>query len=536
VVCCARKIFVSMIVAALSLCLLPGCGKPKQSAKVRNTYRMSLNANPDSLDPAYVYAVVQDGVVRQIFNGLVDLDERLIPVPDLAESWEISDDQRTYTFHLRKGVKFHNGREMTSADVRYSFERLLLPKIASMRAFLVADIEGAQAVLEGKATTLEGLATPDSFTVIITLTKPVRPFLAYLAMSNAAIIPKEAVDESFGQNPVGTGPFKFVEWVTDSQIELVRFDEYYDGPAKLDGINFSIIVEPAAAYKVYQAGKLDHCRVPPSYDMDKVKSCPEAAELVAQATLDTYYLGITMTKVPFGKEIHLRRALGYVIDRGYICRKVYGDSRMPARGIVPPGLPSYNPNLKPLEQNLELAKAELAKAGYSLAKPTPPVDIYHKSSSESSATAQVIQQQCAKIGMTIKLRSMDLGALGAATGAGQAPIFLLGWVADYPDAENFLGLFHSSKKGANGNRAHYSNPKIDALLDKSLSEADAAKRIALNRKIEKLVLADAPWVPLFHGQTRLFVKPYVKNFTLTAMDADSAVSRVDFHKVELVRE
>jgi peptide/nickel transport system substrate-binding protein/oligopeptide transport system substrate-binding protein len=525
---------------------LVGCERPAEPeaeraaepAPAREVYRLPLNSNPNTLDPARITAVVEDSVARRIFNGLVDLDANLLPEPDLAELWTVSEDGRTYTFFLRRGVTFHNGREMTSADVRYSFERLLRPETASQRAWVVADIVGAAALQAGQRETLEGLQTPDDHTVTITLEKPFPPFLSYLAMINAAVVPREEVEREegatpFGRAPVGTGPFAFGEWEDNSYISLPRYDDYFQGSAKLKGVRFRVIKEYDVAFQEYRAGNLEHCRVPPAYTPNDIRNLPEKDEMVAAPSLSTFYLGLTMDKTPLGDNVHLRRALNYAVDRRYLCEEVLGGSYVPAGGILPPGLPSYDPGLDGYAYDLEKAKAEMAAAGYGPDNPPPTIALYHNSSGDSPKVVQVLQQDFAAIGVTVELKPMDFGALLASTKTGEPPMFHLGWVADYPDADNFLMLFHSKNIGPPGNRARYSNPQVDESLEKVRRLADPEARMALNRAIEKRILEDAPWVVINHLQTRLFVKPYVKGFVLTGMDSGAEVSRLDFHAVEL---
>jgi len=498
-----------------------------------NVYRLSLTDNPRTLDPAHFTGVDSEGVARRIFNGLVKFDSHLNAVPDLAQNWETSNDGRVYTFHLRTGVRFHNGRELTANDVRFSYERLLRKKTASHRAWVVAAIAGATAMRSGKADTLAGLTTPDTYTVVLALKEPFAPFLSHLAMAHAAIVPREEIEKPgprFGRRPVGTGPFRFKRWDDNNVIELTRNDDYFLGPARLSGIRFRIIKEPIVAYQEYYAGNLEHCAVPEGY-YEKTVSGPRKDELRVTPTLSTYYLGIMMPRSPLGENPHLRRALNYAIDRQYLCRKILGGSHTPARGLIPPGLPSYNQHLSGYTFDPQRARQELRKAGYGARNPSPVFTLYFRSKPPTPRIAQAIQTDLKRAGIRVELHARDLGALKDAVSKGRPDLFYLSWIADFPDADNFLQLFNSARQGPAGNRVRYANPDVDALLAKVRKTADPQARILLYRKIEQQIVNDAPWVFISHKQTQLLLKPYVRNFRLTAMDVGTSVNLVDFHKV-----
>ena len=254
-------------------CSWPAAADAKQSPARPPTaiYRLPLTDNPVTLDPALFTDVNSEGVARRIFNKLVKLDAKLQPVPDLAESWKVSEDGLTYTFALRKGVRFHNGREMVADDVRFSFERLLRAETASQRAWVVEPIAGARELRDGKAQSLAGLETPDACTVVLRLKEAFSPalMLQLLAMGNAAIVPREEVQPrggvKFGRRPVGTGPFRFVSWRDHDAVVLARNDQYFGGPAKLAGLRFRVIKESLVAWQEYFAGGLEHCAVPEGF-------------------------------------------------------------------------------------------------------------------------------------------------------------------------------------------------------------------------------------------------------------------------------
>lgn len=529
-----------LVLCAVLLCLpcfsLTACRRDMPSGPVPPAdgyYRVPLTDNPVTLDPAKFTGVDSEGVAARIFSTLVRLDEDLKPVPDLAERWTVSEDRLTYTFHLRKGVRFHNGREMNADDVRYSLERPLRKETVSRRAWVVEPIKGAKALREGKADTLEGVRVKDGHTVELVLEAPYPPILSQLAMTNAAVVPREEAEKTdvpFGRRPVGTGPFRFVFWKDNDVIEVKRNDDYFEGPAKLSGIRFRIIKEPIVAWHEYQAGNLEHCAVPEGM-LDQVRNGPSAAELRSVATLSTYYLGIMMTHDPAGKNVHLRRALNYAVDRRFLCEKVLGGTHTPARGVLPPGLPGHDPSAAGYAGDLKRAKAELAQAGYGRGKPPPEMNLLCTNSPRSRQVAEALQGDLQRIGLSVRIRTLDSAAFKDSINKAEPDLFYYSWIADFPDADNFLQIFHSARHGPPGNRARYTNREVDGLLETSRRETDPAKRAFMLRRVEAAIVEDAPWVFLSHGQTHLVVKPYVNGFRLGPMDVGTSVNHVDLHKV-----
>ena len=316
--------------------------------------------------------------------------------------------------------------------------------------------------------------------MVLHLSKPFGPLLDFLAMANAAIVPREEIPDrggvKFGRRPVGTGPFRFVSWRDNDKIVLARNDAYFGGPAKLAGLRFRVIRDPLVAYQEYLAGGLEHCAVPEGF-LPELRSGPLKAQLRSVVTLSTYYLGITMTREPCGSSVHLRRALNYAVDRKFLCDQVLGGSHALAKGVLPPGIPGYDPALAGYEYDPARARAEMREAGYGPGKAPPELTLYFDSRPPGGDAAQELQEDFRRIGVRVELRPMDLGALLAATNNAEPDLFRVRVDrADFPDADNFLYLFHSGMNGSAGNRARYSNPRVDDLLDRSRRETDPEKR------------------------------------------------------------
>jgi ABC-type transport system substrate-binding protein len=357
-------------------------------------------------------------------------------------------------------------------------------------------------------------------------------------MGNAAIVPREEVPTRggipFGRRPVGTGPFRFVSWRDHDAVVLARNDQYFDGPAKLAGLRFRIIKESLVAWQEYLAGGLEHCAVPEGF-LKEAQAGPHQGELRSTPTLSTQYLGIAMSHQPWGSNVHLRRALNYAVDRKFLCERILGGESAPAKGVMPPETPLCDPALPGYSYDPDRAKAELLEAGYGPGREPmerlPELTLYFNSRPPGSMVAQAVQEDFRRIGIRVQLRALDLAALLEATNRDEPDLFRLIWAADFPDAENFLRIFHSSLAGSAGNRARYSNARVDDLLDRSRRELQPEKRAALLREAEKIVVEDAPWVFLSHGRTNLLVKPYVRGLALTPMDVGTSVNQADFHGV-----
>ncbi len=493
--------------------------------------RLTIPVDPETLDPAPIQSGYAAGVARQVFSTLTRFDAELKMKGDAAESWEVSADGRVCTFHLKPGVRFHNGREMTAEDVAYTLARL-----ARMRTWLARPIEGVDDVAEGKTERLKGVSTPDSRTVVIRLDKPFAPFLCQLASVNAGIVPREEVErrgKEFAWRPVGSGPFRVAEWRRRSAIRLEAFEAYHGGKPRLPALSFRVTREGAVAFEAYKADELDVCAAPREY-LEIVRKGPLAKELRVTTNLVTAYLGITMDRSPLGQNVHLRRAMNYAINRPFLFERMLGGADLPAKGVLPPGTPGYDPELAGYEYDPAKAAAEMRAAGYGPGRPEPTVKLVFAPMRNGRQIAEQVQSDLGKIGIKVQLRQMDFAALRESTERGEPDLFRIAWVADYPDPDNFLYvLFHSSQKPVEGNRSRLKDPQVDKLLDAARAERDEQKRLDLYRQAERAIVDLAPWVFLSHNRTHFLVKPRVKGLELGPMDDDSALQGADLAKVWL---
>jgi peptide/nickel transport system substrate-binding protein/oligopeptide transport system substrate-binding protein len=455
-------------------------------------------------------------IAAKIFNGLIRLDEKLNIVPDIAGSWTVSPDGRTYTFHLRKGVRFSAGREVTSRDFRYSFERVLTPRTKAPLTWVLDKIEGADEFIAGKAARVRGIGTPDDRTLVLTLKKPFGPFLSLLTMTTAYVVPQEEVERlghDFGTHPSGTGPFVLLEWKHGQGLTLAAKEDYFEGKPKLIGIRYRVIPEDLTAVLEFETGGLDALLIPSS-EYRRFTSDPKWSDRVYGRTgLDTYYLGLNCTRRPF-TDRRVRQAVNLAIDCERILNTVFEKRGVLAKGPVPPGLWKYG--MGPgtgagYPYDPEKAKKLIAEAGVAGSR----ITIYISADPEVLDIMEVVQGYLSQAGITADIRQLDWSAFKQAVNIGEPDAFWLSWWADYPDPENFLfPLFHSASVGPAGNRTRCLDPELDRLIETAEGTVDEKKRYALYRTAEDRIIDNAPWVFMWHRSDFYVVQPWVEDFRI----------------------
>ena len=454
------------------------------------------------MDPALVEDAVSAEYVVHVFGGLVTLDEALRVVPDVAAGWEISPDGRTYTFSLREDARFHNGRPVTASDFQYSLERACDPQTGStVASTYLGDIVGAKEMIAGLADRIAGVEVVDDSTLRITIDAPKAYFLAKLTYSTGFVVDREDVQQpDWLERPNGTGPFK-LEDRSNQRIVLVRNEHYHrDGP-KLQRVVYSL--SGGSPVTMYENGELDIVAIGPA-DVERVldPANPLNAELTMVPQLNTQYLGFDVTQPPFD-DVRVRQAFTLAVDRQKITAVVWKGMRLPARGIVPPGMPGYERAQPLLEYDPQRARPLIAESQYGDVSDFPLVTLSVGGSGvEMDRVTQAIVAMCEEnLGIEIEVeRSADVLA-------DRPQFFSLGWMADYPDPEDFLDiLFHSDSPL---NYTNYSNSGVDRLLEEARVEQDPQRRMLLYAEAEEMIVSDAPWVPLWHSVEYVLTKPYV---------------------------
>jgi ABC-type transport system substrate-binding protein len=489
---------------------------------------MALGArDPSTLDPALVGDVGSAFIVRQIFSGLTRLDNALAVQPDLAESWKISDDGLTYTFTLRENAQFADGRPITSADVVYSLERASDPKLAKFlpAATYLSDIVGVREKLAGKADHIAGLSAIDDRSVKISIDSPKSYFLSKLSHTTSFVVDRKAVEAdsngNWTENPNGSGPFVIEQWDHDQLLLLKRNVHFYRDLPKLDRVRFLIGAAASNAMVLYEQGDIDVTDVP-TYALARVQDTSNALskELLRVPQLSVYYLGLNVTMPPFD-DPKVRQAFALLIDRAKLAEVTLDGAAEAARGVLPPGMPGYDPQLPEVKADIAKAKALLAESRYGGADKLPPIAAY-------GSWAGTLSKVAKELGITVEVRGYeDYGDFLGALDQNQFQIYGSGWIADYPDPENFLDVLF--RGGSGENHTGYDSAQVNELLSQAAVEKDEAKRSELYHQAERQILADAPVVPLYHDIAYTLVKPYVRGLTVTPMGI------LDLSTVELTR-
>lgn len=500
-----------LIICMFSIGLLAGCGQPKKLV-TNDTFRSRLSADVTTLDPALVVDVAGGMLTAKIFNGLVKYGEGMKLIPDIANNWDISKDGKIYTFYLKEGVRFTNNREVEASDFKYSICRVLNPKTKSPRTWVFEKILGAKEYMQDKTEDCQGVVVKDKYTLQIILEEPFAPFLEFLAMPAGYVVPKEDVErwgEDFSKHVVGTGPFKLGEWKHDEKIVLIANTGYFDSKPKVKKLEYRIIPEELTAVAEFEAGNLDAISIPPA-EFDRITNDPKWQNyIVSQAGMNVYYLGLNCQKPPFDK-VEVRQALNYAIDKEIILKTVLKNRGISSHGPIPPGLQGYSDKLKPYEYNPEKAKELLIKAEFPAGFP---MKIYQKSSREVLEITEILQAQLKEVGIKVKIIQLEWSTLKEMINEGKTDAFYLAWIADYPDAENFLTpLFHSKNFGTGGNRAFYKNQEIDKLIEQAQQITNTEERIKLYQQIESKIHEDAPWVFLWHQKEFSIHQPWIKGY------------------------
>ncbi len=510
------------VVVLCMVASIGGCSGPPTGSPDPTTIRVRLSTDPPSLDPAHGTDTTSGFLQANIFEPLVKFDPTTMKlIPAVAESWQISDDGTVYTFHLRHGVKFHNGREVTAADFQYSFERLVNPKTRSERAWVVNMISGTDSFARGETNHIAGIETPDRYTLVLRIDKPNAVFIEQLAMSNAGVVPKEVAEKwgaDFSAHPVGCGPFKFVSWKHDVDLRLDAFADYYGGKPRIEHVRFRVLPDDTVAYLEYKTGGLDLMNPLPSGQLRAIRDeVPD--EFKWRTTLGTYFLSFNMEHEPFKNNKALRQAFNYAVNKKAICDELEEGRCTPAHGILPPDCPGYNKDLKGYPYNPEKAKRLLSEAGYPGGTGLPEITLWYNTSQGHQAICEYVQAELAKIGVRIKLKNIEWAAYLKAVENGEPDFFRLAWIADYPDPDTFLySKLHSSMIEEQGkdNESRYRNPKFDALLDRARAMTTLDERLPLYQEAERIAVEDAPWVFIYYYGEVILVKPWVKGFVHSA--------------------
>jgi peptide/nickel transport system substrate-binding protein/oligopeptide transport system substrate-binding protein len=441
-------------------------------------------------------------------------------MPALADYWEASRDGLTWTFTLRRGVKFHNGREVTADDFVYSFARPLASQRPGPLTDLLSRLKGADDFMHGKTPRVEGLKAVDRYTLRIVLEEPLASSILLLRLGDAAVVPRETIEglgERFGQAPVGTGPFKFARWEPDQEIVLEANAQYHEGRPFLDAVIYELGGKFEEEFAEFLKGNLEEAIVP-SDRTDEVATDPKyrAYQLLRKPTLSLLYIGFNTQVKPFDDK-RVRQAFNYAVNKEAIVETITKMGSITATGALPPGMAGHDPDLKGYHYNLDRAKRLLAEAGYPDGSGFPAVQLWSVSKAESAkAELAAYQTYLAALGVTVEVHfAPDWPVYRELLEQGKLPMFRLSWYADIPDPYNFLWpVLHSTSPT---NRLFYRNPQVDRLLNDASKELDDERRVAMYREVERIVMEDAPWIAQHYHVFERIYQPYVRGVEISLL-------------------
>jgi oligopeptide transport system substrate-binding protein len=528
---------VNSLTALLTLALLTfGCGKVDNPSDPR-VFRVAIPAPPVSLDPAFARDQTTAWVGQQLFEGLVRLDTSLQPAPALAKRWQVSPDGLHYSFTLERDAFFHEdacfgqqgarlaSRHVVAADVVYSLTRLADPRTASPGQWLMnGRVAGVDSFQRGLATSISGLAAPNDSTVEIRLVRPFAPMLSLLAMPYAGVVPHEAValyGRSFGQHPVGSGPFRLAV-ATPEELILRRHNNYSPAP-RIEAVQVRVLRSRLTALRELLRGRLDLIDgIDPTLKDDVLT--PEGAlqpryrgriELVSVPALTTEYLGFNLSDTAsVWRELRLRKAVAYAIDRPALVRYLRNGLGRAAVGLLPEGMPGFAPErLSGYGYDPTRAKALLAAAGYPNGKGLP---VLHLLTGPSyRAQGELLQSQLAEVGIRVAVDVAEGAAAREQIAQGSAECWRASWQADYPTAENFFALFYSPNHAPAGpNTTRYADPDFDRGYE-ALTLHDTPEAC---HQLEQRLLLASPAVFLYHYTIVRLVNPRVRGLRHSPME------------------
>ncbi len=511
----------------ISILFLVSCAKKENQFTDNDVFRYNESANIQTLDPAFARNMAIIWPCNQLFNGLVQLDDSLHVKPDIAKSWTISEDGLNYKFTLRNDVYFHkhsnfgkdSTRLVTAHDFEYSFDRVLSERLASPGTWVFQNVKDYQ-------------AKNDSVFEIY-LEKPFPAFLGLLSMKYASVVPKEITEDpkiDFRSNPIGTGPFQFKIWEENVKLVLRKNPLYYEKDENgqqlpyLESVAISFLPDKQSGFLQFIQGKLDLISgLDPSYkdeilqpDGKLQEKYEDRIKMLTGPYLNTEYLGFNMND-PLMKDQRIRQALNYGFDRNKLVaylRNGMGDGMV--NGIIPNGLEGFVPAKDHL-YNPAKAK-ELINEVKNTRK--TPLEITLSTNNTYLDIAEYLQREWEKLGIKVKIDVMPPSTLRQAIATNKLEFFRGSWIADYPDAENYLSLFSSNNFTPNGpNYTHFKNEKFDALYQKALQTVNDTERAEIYKQMDAIIAEEVPVIILFYDKVARFTQNNVHGLGTNPMNS-----------------
>lgn len=484
---------------------------------------------PPTMDPHLSGDATSAEYVVEVFSGLMAYDIDLNLVPDIAESYEISEDGLVYTFKIRDEATFQDGKPIQTGDFKWSFERACDPATGSRTAdTYLGDIVGCRAKLQGEADEVEGVRVIDDQTLELTIDEPKGFFLAKMTYPTAYVLDQENVEsggDDWFHEPNGSGPFILEEYAPEEGVIILAKNENFYGEPKptLERVIY-LINAPVDLMNGYESGLGPIGLEGITYDTIPVGTSnlsavtdpnnPLSDEFVSTPELSVFYIGFNINQPPFDDPL-VRQAFNLALDKQRMVRLVFQGLVEPANGIVPPTMPGYeNPDLSAFEFDPEQALALIAESSYEDVSELPEItlNVSGEGGGVDALTEAMVESFKQNLGVEISVEQAPWPEFLADLSSTPMPyqMYQLGWVADYPDPQNFLEiLFHTE---SSQNYGGYSNPEVDTLLDQARQTQDLEERLAIYQQVEQLLLEDAAWIPLYFSVDAALVKPYVQGY------------------------
>lgn len=500
------------------LLVVTGCGERDPVTDSKTVFYYNESSGISSLDPAFARGQADVWACNQLFNGLVQLDDQLQVRPCIAHSWEVSNDGRTYTFHLRGDVAFHDnevfeggrGRRVTAADFVYSFSRLLLPSTASPGTWVFN-------VVERDSLGQPAFFAPDDSTLVIRLSYPFPPFPGVLTSQYCSVVPQEAINKygkDFRKYPVGTGPFRFSFWEERTALVFLRNEHYFETEngyklPYLDAVSISFLSDRQSAFLEFLKGNLDFISgIDASYKDELLTRSGtlrtkyrDRFEMITAPYLNTEYLGFLMTPESSLNDSRIRKAINYGFDRKQMIRYLRNNIGIPGLyGMVPPGLQSTDTaSFTGYHYHPDSTAQLLRDAGFPGGKGLPEITL--STTREYLDLCEFMQGQLRESGIRIKLEVNQAAAHRELVAKQKLDFFRASWIADYPDAENYLSLYYSPNKAPAGpNYTHFQNALFDSLYQRASVTVNDSMRYRLYTAMDQLVMDQAPVVVLYYDE------------------------------------
>ena len=496
-----KRVF-ALFTAMFLLCgMLAGCGPTGSSSTTtdgsddgaKDTLIVAIPESPTYMDPMVQASIGTYRVTTQMFDRLVMMDNDMNLVPGLAESWEVIDDTTT-VFHLRQGVKFHNGEEMTSEDVKYSLERCIANPGVNYNYLII-----------------ESITCDDDYTVTIKTSAPFNALLYRLSLDAASIICKSADTsaEEFNKNPVGTGPFKFVSWELGGDVVLEAFEDYWGGAPAVKRVIFRTIPEALNRTIGLETGEVDLAYDLGITDLESLADNASVTTLTSPSTT-VWYVGMNVQKAPFDNE-KVRQAVAYALDpQGYIDLVFSGEATPANYTMLPPSVDGYVSDCSDYSCNVEKAKELLAEAGYPDGFSTT---LWCSDTQVMRDSAVVIQEQLRQVGINAEVKTLESGQFQSETGNGAHDMFIMSKTSIDPDSM-LRSMYHTEALGPSGNRCFWTTPEVDALIDEASTTTDTEHAMELYAEIQSKVAEAAPLVPMAVEHLNAGMQSNVKGFGL----------------------